>query len=62
MQLSHLTQLLDGRLCGIDACFSGVSIDTRTLKPGELFIALKGAQFDGHDFVALAWQKKPQPL
>ncbi len=30
---------------------SGVSIDTRTLVPGDLFVALKGPNFDGHDFV-----------
>ncbi|MFQ5353807.1 MAG: Mur ligase domain-containing protein, partial [Thermodesulfobacteriota bacterium] len=28
----------------------GVSIDTRTLKAGELYIAIKGANFDGSDF------------
>ena len=32
---------------------SGISIDTRTLKPGDLFVALQGAR-DGHDFVAAA--------
>ncbi|MGX9357361.1 UDP-N-acetylmuramoyl-tripeptide--D-alanyl-D-alanine ligase [Roseobacteraceae bacterium S113] len=32
---------------------TGVSIDTRTLQPGELFVALKAAR-DGHDFVAQA--------
>lgn len=32
---------------------SGVSIDTRTLEPGDLFVALKDAR-DGHDFVARA--------
>jgi len=31
---------------------SGVSIDTRTLKPGDLFVALKGPSFDGHEFAA----------
>lgn len=31
--------------------FNSVSTDTRTISPGGLFIALKGAQFDGHDFV-----------
>ncbi|HHL22322.1 MAG TPA: UDP-N-acetylmuramoyl-tripeptide--D-alanyl-D-alanine ligase, partial [Aliiroseovarius sp.] len=31
----------------------GVSIDTRTLRPGDLFVALKAAR-DGHDFVAQA--------
>ena len=35
---------------------SGVSIDTRTLKPGDLFVALKDAR-DGHDFVGLALEK-----
>ena len=29
----------------------GVSTDSRTLKTGELFIALKGEHFDGHDFI-----------
>ena len=33
----------------------GVSIDTRTLEPGDLFFALKGPQFDGHDFVEAAF-------
>src|SRR5258708_2637740 len=36
--------------------FSGLSIDTRTLKSGEIFIALKGGKFDGHDFVAAAFK------
>ena len=35
---------------------SGVSIDTRTLQPGDLFVALK-AERDGHDFVAQALEK-----
>ncbi|MDW4497448.1 UDP-N-acetylmuramoyl-tripeptide--D-alanyl-D-alanine ligase [Sulfitobacter sp. D35] len=34
----------------------GVSIDTRTLQPGDLFVALKDAR-DGHDFVAQALEK-----
>jgi len=35
---------------------SGVSIDTRTIRPGELFVALKDVR-DGHDFVAQALEK-----
>jgi UDP-N-acetylmuramoyl-tripeptide--D-alanyl-D-alanine ligase len=35
----------------------GVSIDTRTLKPGQMFVAIAGPNFDGHDFVADAVQK-----
>lgn len=31
--------------------YTGVSIDTRTIKPGELFVAIRGDRFDGHDFV-----------
>ena len=33
---------------------TGVSIDTRTLRPGDLFVAIKGPRFDGHDFLAEA--------
>jgi UDP-N-acetylmuramoyl-tripeptide--D-alanyl-D-alanine ligase len=32
----------------------GVSIDTRAVQPGDLFVALKGPRFDGHDFVVSA--------
>lgn len=32
----------------------GVSIDSRTLRPGELFVAIRGRRFDGHGFVAQA--------
>jgi len=35
---------------------SGISIDTRSLKPGDLFVALQGAR-DGHDFLAEAFAK-----
>ena len=38
-----------------DWCASGVSIDTRTLEPGDLFVALSDLR-DGHDFVARALQ------
>ncbi|ACA14830.1 UDP-N-acetylmuramoylalanyl-D-glutamyl-2,6-diaminopimelate--D-alanyl-D-alanyl ligase [Methylobacterium sp. 4-46] len=34
-----------------DAPLSGLSIDTRTLKVGDLFFAIRGEQRDGHDFV-----------
>jgi len=33
---------------------TGVSIDTRTMKPGEAFFAIKGDRFDGHDFLTNA--------
>ena len=37
---------------------SGLSIDTRTLKEGDLFVALKGDNRDGHDFVKAAFAAK----
>ncbi len=36
---------------------SGVSIDTRSLQPGDLFFAIRGENSDGHDFVATAFEK-----
>ena len=36
---------------------TGVSIDTRTLQPGDLFVALRGPSFDGHRFAADALKK-----
>lgn len=36
---------------------TGYSIDSRTLNPGDLFIALKGENFDGHDYVAAALER-----
>jgi UDP-N-acetylmuramoyl-tripeptide--D-alanyl-D-alanine ligase len=36
----------------------GLSIDTRTLKPGDLFVALKGDARDGHEFVNAAFAAK----
>ncbi|HEY8192012.1 MAG TPA: Mur ligase family protein, partial [Alphaproteobacteria bacterium] len=40
-----------------DWAATGLSIDTRTIKPGDLFIALKGDRLDGHDYVADALMK-----
>jgi UDP-N-acetylmuramoyl-tripeptide--D-alanyl-D-alanine ligase len=53
-RLSEVAAVTAGRLAGADVSFAGESIDSRTLKPGELFFALRGPQFDGHAFVAAA--------
>ena len=37
----------------------GISIDERTIKKGELFIALIGENFDGHNFIKSAISKVP---
>lgn len=45
-----------GGVASTDFTASGVSIDTRSLAPGDLFVALTAAR-DGHDFVAQAFEK-----
>ncbi len=37
--------------------FTGVSTDSRTVKQGDLFIPLKGPNFDGHNFISAAFKK-----
>ena len=37
--------------------FNGISIDSRKIGEGELFVALKGDRFDGHDFLRAALEK-----
>jgi len=54
MALAEIATQLDGRLIGEDCVISAVSINTRTLEPGDLFIAIKGQNFDGHAFVESA--------
>lgn len=39
------------------ATFQGISIDTRTLKPGNLFVAIPGERVDGHDYIEAAREK-----
>ena len=52
--LAAFAQSCAGRLVGPDAEFKGVSTDSRTVNPGELFVALSGPRFKGEDFVAAA--------
>ena len=54
LSLSEAADLIGGRRIGQDLRFSAVSTDTRTLSPGQLFVALQGARFDGHDHLAQA--------
>lgn len=51
MRLSELAPIVQGELRGGDVEFGSAGIDTRTLKPGDLYIAIRGARFDGNDFV-----------
>ena len=52
--LKELANIVGGQLHGSDGLFLGISTDTRTLQAGELFIALRGPNFNGDDFVTAA--------
>ncbi|OHC68575.1 MAG: UDP-N-acetylmuramoyl-tripeptide--D-alanyl-D-alanine ligase [Rhodocyclales bacterium GWA2_65_20] len=52
MHLEEAALAAGGMMLGADAAFSGVSTDSRSVAAGELFVALKGERFDGHDYVA----------
>jgi UDP-N-acetylmuramoyl-tripeptide--D-alanyl-D-alanine ligase len=52
--LSAFANACGGEIIGADRAYTGVSSDTRTLKPGELFVALRGPRFNANDFVAAA--------
>lgn len=56
MNLKTIAELL-GCVPAPDIEINGIAIDSRVLKPGELFIALRGDRFDGHDFIAEAADK-----
>lgn len=56
MMLSQAARALHAEMSGADVSLAGVSTDTRTIQPGDLFIALKGENFDGADFVGQALQ------
>ena len=49
--LAAVAQQVSGTLLGADAAFGRVSIDTRNLDDGALFVAIPGERFDGNDFV-----------
>ncbi len=56
-RLSEVAAATGGRLAGKDVEIEGVSIDSRTLGPGQLFVALRGERFDGHAFIAGARER-----
>ena len=50
--LSEVVQALGARVVGADVAFTAVSTDSRRIEAGQLFIALVGPNFDGHDYLA----------
>lgn len=54
MLLSDICGAVNGQLIGADVCADGISINTRQDCEGRLFVALKGDNFDAHDYTQQA--------
>jgi UDP-N-acetylmuramoyl-tripeptide--D-alanyl-D-alanine ligase len=54
MRLDEAVGALGARASGGDVLFTGVSTDSRSLREGDLFVALRGERFDGHGFLKAA--------
>ena len=52
--VASLAQICGGRLVNGDIGFDDISIDSRTIASGALFAALRGPNFDGHEYAATA--------
>jgi len=57
MSLSAVAEKINASVVGDDVVFSSVSTDTRRIRSGDLFVALKGENFDGHDYVGQAIER-----
>ena len=51
MQLDAVLDGLEYKVYGKAPRLGGISYDSRRVKPGDLFVAMVGQKFDGHDFV-----------
>lgn len=58
LTLDEISRATGGKIVSGSGSLSvgGVSIDSRAIKKGDLFVAIKGERFDGHDFLAAALQ------
>ena len=54
MDTATAASAVGGSVVGASVPFFRVTTDTRGLVPGDLFVALRGEHFDGHDFVEAA--------
>ena len=60
MTVDEIIKACDGELCSGERRteVTGISIDSRTIKDGEIFLAIKGKKYDGHSFTGDALKKK----
>ena len=56
LSLTALAEVLDVASPETDISISGVTIDSRKSCDGQLFIAIRGERFDGHDYVDVAYR------
>lgn len=54
MNLSELQKILNGEIFGQDVTIQNLTTDSKTANAGDLYVARKGANLDGHDFIAEA--------
>src|SRR5260370_2255121 len=55
--LEHIAKWVDGKVHGMGtATVSRVVTDSRAIRKGEFFVALRGEQFDGHAFLPAVWE------
>ncbi len=59
IHLADVLKVVKGRLVrgGTEGVALGVSIDSRRIRPGQLFVALKGERYDGHDFIPQSFKE-----
>ena len=57
VRLAEVAEFIEGKYRGANVPFQFVSIDTRTLQPGDLYVALVGDRLDGHEFIQQAMEK-----
>lgn len=62
MSLSQVASVLNLSYDFPNLTVQGISIDSRTLQPDNLFIAIQGEQFDGHQFIDAAYKKGAKAL
>ena len=56
-KLSNVSKIGESNLIGNDTFFKNISTDTRAISKGDIFLALGGSNYDGHDFINEAFDK-----
>lgn len=62
VKLSDIATMAEGELHGQDAVINGLSTNSRQIENDQIFVALKGAKFDGHDFIDAGFSSRAKAL